>query len=172
MGHVGHIPITQLHAEGRRVANDNPLPVVAVYTRDAGDWDVLTLNDTADNNNDKTITVPATEEWQVLTLYVVYISVATVGDRQLQIDFRTDGGLVFFDVRPNAVQAASQQRHYILGPSLANLTAFYDTVHLQTPFPPTLFLRPSYSIRVYDNNSIDVTDTMRLYLNYAKRNTG
>jgi hypothetical protein len=139
----------------------------------AGDpWTVTLIADETADDSDKTITVPASTEYQVLTIYIEYTSTATANDRQIQINFLDGAGDVIGQIRPNVVQAASLTRYYMIGPSLANGVAFYDTDHIQTPMPPTIFLPATYAIRIYDNNAVDAAaDDMILQVMVASRAT-
>jgi len=106
----------------------------------------------------------------LFTIFIDLTTSADVGDRQLQIVIQNAQARTIADFRPNVVQAASLQRFYNFGPSLANQLAFYDTVQLQTPIPPTLFLKGGYTIRVFDNNAVAVAaDDMLVTLAYGRR---
>lgn len=114
----------------------------------------LQVDEDADDS-DKTLSVPTGSIWQVLWVWVELASTATVGDRQMQIDFRDDSDDVIAEVRAGAVQAASLTRKYLFAPGNADLAAFRDTDYLMTPIPPTLFLPAGFDIRIYDNNAVD-----------------
>jgi hypothetical protein len=118
--------------------------------------------------NSKVFDVPNGTEYQILWIYVEYTSVAGA-DRQLQIDIRDNEGDIIGDIRPGVVQAASLVYSYMFAPSLADLTAVRDTVYIMTPFPPTVFLPASYSIRVFDNNGVDALDTIDVQMMIASR---
>jgi hypothetical protein len=160
-------PITVHSYDGtkQKIDEDNPLAVAQVFGGlGSKDWQIRMYRDLAANDNDKTITVPANHQWQILSIYVVYASSADAGTRQLQIDFagtrqlqidfRDQTGVTLFEQRPNATQAVDETRRYSIGPSMANLTSFYDTDHLQTPLPPTIFLDAAWSIRFFDNRTV------------------
>jgi hypothetical protein len=154
----------------QRVSEDNPIPVTQVYGgANSKDWQIRMYRDLAPNDNDKLITIPPKHQWQILSIYVIYVASGDAGTRQLQIDFRDQTGVAFFEQRPNATQAVSETRNYSIGPSMANLTAFYDTNHLQTPIPPTLFLDAQWSIRFFDNNDITMNDDLDIFILYADR---
>jgi len=144
------------------VSASNPVPVTDTWTL------TLIAEETA-NDNDKTLTVPASTEYQIMWIYVEYASDATVGDRQLEIDFRDAADDVIGQVRPNVTQAASLTYYYMVGPSMANLTAAYDTDYLMTPMPPTIFLSAGYDIRIFDNNNVAATDDMVIQMMVASR---
>ena len=152
----------------------NPLPFAEVAGgANSGAWEIESQYDGTADDSDKLFTCPDTQEWQLFTIFVDYTSTAAAGDRQLQIVIQNAGAQTIHDIRPNVVQAASLQRYYNFGPSLANQLAFYDTNQIQTPIPPTLFLKGGYTIRVYDNNVVAVAaDDMLVTLAYGRRVVG
>ena len=107
------------------------------------------------NDSDKTFTVPASTEWEILSIWVEFTSTATVGNRQLVIELQDSSSDVIGQIRVGAVQAASLTRYYQLGQGLGvELTSFRDTDFLMTPLPKVI-LSASYVIRIYDNNAVD-----------------
>ena len=149
-----------LKVEG--VAGGVALPV-------ADTWTPTVVADVADNDSDKTLTVPASTTWQPLSLFVTLTTSADVGDRQLAVLFTTAADAVLAEVRPNVVQAASVARKY--GISLGNPddSAFYDTDLLRTPLP-LMMLPAGYKIRVYDNNAVAAAaDDMHIQLTVLAR---
>jgi len=149
----------------------NPIPVTEVPGgANSGGWEIDSQYDGNLNDSDKLFTVPASQEWHLWTIFIDFTSSATANDRQLQILIQNAQARTVKDIRPNVVQAASLQRYYNFGPSLANQLAFYDTNQIQTPIPPTLFLKGGYTIRVWDNNAVDAAaDDMLVTLAYGKR---
>ena len=167
---IADITVHSYDGTKQKLDESHPLAVTSVFGGPGSkDWQIALYRDFALNDNDKLITVPPTQQWQILTIYVVYTSSADQGARQLQIDFRDQTGVTYLDLRPNTTQIESLTRRYAIAPSLANLTAFYDTEHLQTPLPPTIFLDSSWSIRIFDNNNISATDDMDIFVSYARR---
>lgn len=133
-------------------------------------WTVVTVSDETADDSDKTFTVPARYEYQVLWIWIELTTTATVGDRQLQVDLRDAADDVIGQVRVGAVQAASLTRYYMLGPALSDLGAFRDTDYLMTPLPPTVFLPASYDIRIFDNNAVAAAaDDMVVQMQVARR---
>ena len=149
----------------------NPIPVTEVPGgANSGGWEIESRYDGDLNDSDKTWTLPMSQEVQVFTIFVDYTSSADAGDRQLQLLFQNAQARTVLDIRPNVVQAASLQRFYSFGPSLANQLAFYDTNQIQTPIPPTLFAKGGYILRIWDNNAIAVgADDMLITIAYGKR---
>jgi len=140
----------------------SPVPVIDT-------WTVTLVSDETAADNDKTITVPAGTEYQVLWIWVECTSTASVGDRQLEIDFRDATDDVIGQVRPGVVQAASLTRYYMFAPALADLTDFRDTDYLMTPLPPTTFLSAGQDIRIFDNNNVNPGDTLVIQMQVAAR---
>jgi len=118
------------------------------------EWTTALVSEETLNDSDKTLTVPADTEYQVLWLYLEFTTTATVGDRQIQINILDGAADVIGQIRPNTTQAASLTYYYMIGPSLANQVAVYDTDHIQTPLPPTVFLPATYALRIFDNNAV------------------
>jgi len=133
-------------------------------------WEILLVSDEAVDDSDKTITVPAGYEYQVLWIWIELATDATVGARQLQIDLRDAADDVIGQFRPGVTQAASLTRYYMFGPSLADLLGFRDTDYLMTPMPPTVFLPAGYDIRIFDNNAVAAAgDDLVIQLSVARR---
>jgi hypothetical protein len=107
------------------------------------------------NDSDKTLTVPAGSEWEVLSIYVELVTTATVGNRQMAIYFTDEADDIIGQVRAGAVQAASLTRFYQFAAGLPDLAAFRDTDWLSTPLPAGLVLPAGYKIRVFDKAAID-----------------
>ena len=126
----------------------NPVPV-------SDDWRVSLQADETADDSDKTFTVPASTEWQILWIWVEYTSTAAAGDRQLEIQVQDAAADVIANLaRAGVVQAASLTRYYQFGPGLADLGAFRDTDYLTTPIPPTTILQAGDILRIYDNNAV------------------
>lgn len=143
------------------VSDSNPVPIDDV-------WTVALQADETLNDSDKEIEVTAGQLWQVLNLRVEFTSTATVGDRQLVIQWRDGSDDVVGEVRAGVVQAASLTYNYQFGPALADLSAVRDTDWLMTPLPPTLMLPAGYDLRIYDNNAVDAAaDDMIIQMMYA-----
>lgn len=132
-------------------------------------WTLANLEDEIANNSNKHFTVPAGQEWQILWVYVSYVSAANAGNRQLEVQWRNATDVVIGAVVAGAVQAASLTRRYMFAPALADLVGFRDTDYLMTPLPPTLFLSAGEDLRVWTNAVFDPTDDMSVYIKYAYR---
>jgi len=135
------------------------------------DWRVSLLSDEAADDSDKSFTVPASTEYQILWIWVEYTSTATAGNRQLVIEVQESAPDVIGQLaRAGAVQAASLTRYYQFGPGLADLVGFRDTNYLTTPIPPTTILRAGDILRIYDNKAIAAAaDDMIVQIQIASR---
>lgn len=125
--------------------------------------------DEALNDSDKTITVPAGEEWAIQSIRVELTTTATAGDRQIVVQVRDDADDIVDEAIAGAVQAASLTRNYHFGAGRSDLTAFRDTDHLETPIQPWV-LPAGYDLRIFDNNAVDpAADDMALQMLILKR---
>lgn len=133
-------------------------------------WRVTHTQNRILNDSDKTFTVPASTEWQVLWVWVQYTSTAAAGNRQLVVEVRNAANNVIGQFRAGAVQAASLTRYYQFGASMADLQAFRDTDWLMTPLHPGLLLQAGDQVRVYDNNAVAAAaDDMLVAVQLATR---
>lgn len=107
------------------------------------------------NDSDKTLTVAASTEWEILTIWVELTTTATAGARQLVLEFQDDSSDVIGQMRAGATQIESLTYYYMFGQAFgAELTSVRDSDFLYIPLPK-IILPASYVIRVYDNNAVD-----------------
>ncbi len=133
-------------------------------------WRVSLQSDETADDSDKTFTVPASTEWQILWIWVELVTTVAAGDRQMVIQIQDTGADVIGEIRAGVVQAASLTRNYMFAPAVADLLGFRDTVFLMTPIPPTLILQAGDIVRVYDNAAIAAaTDDMVVQMQIASR---
>ena len=134
----------------------------------SNEWTVALEADETLNDSDKTITVTAGQLWQILNIRLEFTTTATVGDRQIVIQWRDDSDDVVGEVKAGVVQAASDTYYYEFAPALADLLAVRDSDWLMTPLPPTLFLPAGYDLRIWDNNAVDAAaDDLIIQMMYA-----
>lgn len=145
------------------IASPDPLPV-------QDEWRITSQSDETTNNSDKSFTVPASTEWQLLGVYVEFISTGTAGNRQLAIEVQDGAADVIAQLaRAGVVQAASLTRYYQFGIGMSDLAAFRDTDLLTTPLP-SLLLAAGMVLRVWDNKAVDAAaDDMQVHIIYAAR---
>jgi len=153
---------------GTPVADGNPLPV---YVPIDNDWVVEYVSDETADDSDKSFTVPADTEWQILSIWVEFTSTADAGARQLVIETQDGAADVTGQpMRAGVTQDPSLTYYYQFGPALADLTALRDTDWLMSPIPPTLLLPAGHVLRIYDNNAVQVAaDDMVVHIYRASR---
>ena len=133
-------------------------------------WDITLISDETADDSDKTITVPARYEYQILTIWIELTTTATVGARQIEVQFRDAADDAFFGIIPGVTQAASLTYHYAIGPSLADHLGVRDAHYVMTPMPPTMFLEAGEDIRIFDNNAVAAAaDDMIVHVKVARR---
>lgn len=146
--------------------SDSPLPISLT----SADWHPFLVADETANDSDKSLAVPASYEYHILSIWVELTTTATVGDRQLVVQVQDAAPDVIGEVRAGAVQAASLTRNYMFSAPCADLTAFRDTDFLMTPLPGPLVLPATYIVRIYDNNAVDAAaDDMVVQMLVARR---
>lgn len=112
-------------------------------------------SDETANDSDKTFTVGTLEIWQILSIWVEFISTATHGDRQIQIDIRDDSNDVIYSVLAKNKQSPETTEYYAISPNGQEPAETTPGRHF-IPIPPGLLLPASYDIRIYDSAAIDV----------------
>ena len=106
------------------------------------------------NDSDKTITIPSTEIWEILWIYVYFVTTGTVGSRYIQLSFLDDSDdIIFFAFSPNAQVASTGEYYtfYSLGQEHIETSASRHFI----PIPPTSYLPPGYKIRIRDGSAVD-----------------
>ena len=152
-----------LYVGGSAVSESDPVPIDDI-------WSLLLVADETANDSDKVLTVPTDYLYQVMWIYVELTSTATVGDRQLEIQFRDDADDVIAMFKPEVVQAASLTYYYQFGPSMPDLFSTRDSTYVATPFIPGAFLPEDYDIRIWDNNAVDAAaDDMVVQMMVARK---
>jgi hypothetical protein len=132
-------------------------------------WRVSTLSFTTTNDSDTTFTVPATTEYQILSVYVTLASTATVGNRLMVIRFTDTSDVVLGELVAGVTQAASLTYRYMWGPGLAQETALRDTTYIANAMMP-IFLGAADKIRIYDKTAVDAAaDDMTVKIQIASR---
>lgn len=109
--------------------------------------------DVAANDSDKTITVPSGKQWKILSIYVTLATTATVGDRNIRIDFRDAGNDLILEIQPVAVQAANLSFRYVYFPAIARVGVNSNIIQY-IPIP-NLILPGGFDLRVFDSAVVD-----------------
>lgn len=107
--------------------------------------------DSAANDSDKTITVPAGEVWELLSVYAKLATSADVGDRQIVAVVKPDGTNEGGRFQAADVQAASTTNYYqwgISGDSLETIATLHTL-----PFAPR-YLPAGATIQIVDSAGI------------------
>jgi len=112
-------------------------------------------HDAATNENSKSWTVPANEQWRINALQVNYTSTATVGDRLLRITLVEPDGAYSLQLDNNITQAAS-------------LTYRYDFFQGTYPMPTGLAVPARWTVTIADANNVDVNDDMKVLFLYER----
>jgi len=122
------------------------------------------------NDSDKSITVTASEEWEILTIWVEFASTATAGARQLEIQIQDDAADVIMEFKAGLTQAASLTYFYLFGQAMGvEIVALRDGDLVFSPLPK-IILPASYVVRVWDNNAVDAAaDDMVIQMLVNKR---
>jgi len=136
------------------------------------DWTPGLSSDTAADDSDKKLTVPASTEWRVKSIWVELTTTATAGDRQIMVEIQDASDDVVAQVRAGIVQAASLTRYYLFAPTVTELAAFRDTDYLSTIMPEWV-LPAGYDIRIYDKAAIAAAaDDMIVHALIESRSVG
>lgn len=113
------------------------------------DWRPKLVSDTANDDSDKTFTVPSGKTWEIKWVWVELVTTATVGNRQIVVVALDNANDVIATVNAGAVQAASITRNYLFAHHVGDLTSFRNTTYLTNPIPEFI-LPQAFAIRVYD----------------------
>jgi len=113
----------------------------------------LLVNDATPNDSDKTFTVPAGEEWEILSIYAQLTTTATVGNRAMAVEFMTAAGDIIASVWASSapLQAASLSYKYTLAPGMDVVAS----APRSSGSIPSLALLAGYQIRVYEYVAVD-----------------
>lgn len=113
--------------------------------------------------------VPDDEEWQIVSVVVVYDSSVVVGNRQIALSIQQPTGSPIFWMAAGVVQPASQSYLYELASGLPYLTALIVGNVVTVPIPAVV-LKPEDQILVYDETDVDdTTDGLTVDIQYLYR---
>jgi hypothetical protein len=133
-------------------------------------WRVALYPEETITGSNKLITVPAGQEWQILSMWVEYTSTGTAGNRQLSIQVLDNASDIIGVWQPSIVQATNLTYNYYFGIAMPDLLGLRDSVYMITPLPAGLILSAGQQIRVWDNKSINSGgDRVVLQMTYAWR---
>lgn len=113
------------------------------------------ISDEALNDSDKTLTVPADQIWEILSIWLEFTSTATVGNREIRTTTRDSANDTVFDTKPGIIQSASKTFQYLFAPSFPRETAVFASDRFHFPYP-RIFLPASFNLRLFDAAVVDV----------------
>lgn len=117
-----------------------------------GGGQVRQIADTAANDSDKALTVPAGKVWHVLHVWASLAATATAGNRQVELLVRDDADATLGIFAALNVQAESTTEYYVWG-TAGTVDEAKAGYHFM-PLSPVL-LPPGYDLRIYDSAAID-----------------
>jgi hypothetical protein len=118
-------------------------------------WRVALYPEETITGSNKLITVPAAQEWQILSIWVEYTSTGTVGNRQLSVQVLDNAADIIGVWQPSIVQATNLTYNYYFGIAMPDLLGLRDSVYMITPLPAGLILSAGQQLRIWDNKSIN-----------------
>ena len=127
---------------------------------------ILTVEDTALNDSDKTLALEATKDRinRVLAIWVSLTSSATAGNRAMAVQFLSGSDILYEGVA-GAVQAASLT--YLYGFGLGNGLSGSVVENRLNVSLPDLWLPKGATVRVFDSAAVDAAaDDMSVRISY------
>lgn len=115
----------------------------------------LLVSDATANDSDKTFTVPAAKQWEIMFVTARLVTTATVGNRLLRMEIG-DGTNLFWFKNWGAVQAASVTRDYYAGAGLPDDSAFDAGGRIRMLHEPRGIVLPAgWTVRILDSAAVD-----------------
>lgn len=112
-------------------------------------------SDTAANDSDKTITVPAGESWEILSIRVEYTASADVGNRALTLLFRDSAAdSIWGFTVSNATVAASEAMIFNFYPDAPTVAPVDGGTEGSQALPHGLILPAGWDVRIYDSAAV------------------
>ena len=112
----------------------------------------FTSTDSADNDSDKTITVPTGFTWIIANIFVTLVATADAGNRQMTVLITDPAGVALGNVKADSVQIASATEYYSFTPVAGIATEAPAGYHYASL--PSFILDAGSTIRVYDSAAI------------------
>ena len=110
------------------------------------------VTETAANDSNKTLTVPAGVVWEVLHVYASLVATATAGNRNMRLIIG-DGSNELARSDASAVQIANATEYYHWNPTYHTPA---ETVATQHTIPlPISWLPAGYTVQVLDSAAVD-----------------
>jgi hypothetical protein len=113
------------------------------------------VTDTALNDSDKSMTVPANRRYKMMGGLAKLITSSDVGNRQIELRV-TDGTNTIFAIEANGTQAEDTTKyyHFILG---TDSPAAESNDIFVCPIPMGLWLPPGFTVQVLDTAAVAAT---------------
>jgi len=111
--------------------------------------------------NEVSVTVPANEVWKMCNAQLEYVSDGTAGNRRITIESKDADGAQVMHITAGATQPASQTYHYKYMGGVYRETAFISG-DIQVPIPNCWYLKPGYTLRIFDATGVSAGDTVAL----------
>lgn len=132
-------------------------------------WRVSTLTFTNNDDSDATFVVPASTEYEILSIYVTLASTATAGNRLMSVQVLDASDNIIASLVAAVAQAASLTYRYLFGVGLADAVAVRDSTYVTVSLP-LLFLAAGQKLRVFDKAAIAAAaDDMTVRVQIASR---
>lgn len=106
------------------------------------------------NDSDKEITVGSNEIWEILWIWVELATTATVGNRQITLEFRDDSDDVILQIKALNTQPEDGSEEYLFSPNGQEAKETTAGKHF-IPIPPKVLLPAGYDVHIYDSAAID-----------------
>ena len=116
--------------------------------------DPIQLSDTNLNDSSKDFVVPSNTNYRLLYGNVNYVSTATVGDRQLELQILDGSSNIVYKVSAGVVQAASLTVDYSFVPGAVREGTVFNG-ELIVPIVSDLYIPSAFTIRVIDSAAVD-----------------
>jgi hypothetical protein len=133
-------------------------------------WQIGLMTDDTPNSSNKGFQVPQDMEWQILWIWVKYVSSVTPGSRQLEIQLQDENMNPIAQWQTRRTQDPNTNYKYLFGTGIPDLLNWRDYDNMMTPMLANTFLCGGQILRVWDNNSIDSSgDNMIIQIEYGHR---
>lgn len=131
-------------------------------------YTLIIKSDTAENDSDKSFTVPSNEEWEVLLVRSDFTASASAGNRRVTVEIQDGSTNVLARIQSGVVITATNSQVDNFSPGLADQTSQVNG-EVNTALP-TLILAPGHVLRVYDIGAVDAAaDDMTIYATIKRR---
>ena len=113
------------------------------------------------------LTVPEGTVVRILYVHVEVTTVAGGGVRQINMQWKDENGILVYDTKAGITQAGGTLCTYSFTSGVPRETAIANQTVL-VPIPGIACLLPNWSIRIFDENTIDSDDNEIITVTYLK----